>query len=201
MTSRTSGERTTPGWREGRLAGHGVADGRPQVIKIGGSLLARRDWPAALAELLVGRDEPLVVVGGGSVVDGLRAVDAVCPRPPRLMHELAIAAMGITGRLVGDALGLPVIQAAGPPGGVLDVAAWLAENPPADLPASWEVTSDSLAALVARDTGRSLVLVKSVPPPAGLDLAALAAVGWVDAHFPRVAAHHAEITWAAPAAS
>jgi 5-(aminomethyl)-3-furanmethanol phosphate kinase len=204
MTSRASGSPTTHSWREGRLSGQG-AGGRPQVmqpqvIKIGGSLLARPRWPDELAELLVGRDEPLVVVGGGSVVDGLRAVDAASPRSPELVHELAIAAMGITGRLVADALGLPVVQAPGLQAGVLDMAAWLAASPQGDVPASWDVTSDSLAALVARATGRGLVLVKSVPPPVSLDLDALAAAGWVDAHFPRVASALAEITWAAPAA-
>jgi aspartokinase-like uncharacterized kinase len=190
----------TPGWRDGTLAGTGSSAGRALVMKIGGSLLARPMWPDELATLMAGRDGPLVIVGGGSVVDGLRAADAACPRPPELMHELAIAALGITGRLVAEALGLPIVQEVGPEGGVLDVAAWLAANPPADLPASWEVTSDSLAALVARATGRPLALVKSVPPPVAADFTALAATGWVDAHFPCVAAVLAEITWAAPAA-
>lgn len=200
MTSRASGDRKTPRWQEGTLSGQG-SPGRPQVIKIGGSLLARPRWPEELADFLDSRHEPLVVVGGGSVVDGLRAVDAASPRSPELMHELAIAAMGITGRLVADALGLPVVQAPGPGAGVLDMAAWLAASPQGDVPASWEVTSDSLAAVVARVTGRGLVLVKSVPPPAARDLSALAAAGWVDACFPRLAASLAEITWAAPAAN
>jgi len=201
QASRACGEHTPPGWREGALAGTGATAGRRPVIKMGGSLLARPMWPDELATLLAGRDGPLVIVGGGAVVDGLRAADAVSPRPPELMHELAIAAMGITGRLVSEALGLPLVQEPGPRTGVLDMAAWLRANPPADLPASWEVTSDSLAALVARATGRRLMLVKSVPPPAALDLDALAATGWVDAYFPRVASALAEITWAAPAAS
>jgi hypothetical protein len=204
QASRASGERTTLRWRTGVLAGQRSPFERPPVVKLGGSLLSRRDWPDDLADLLngplAGREGPLVIVGGGSVVDGLRAADAASPRRPELMHALAIAAMGITGRLAADALNLPIAQAVGPEGGVLDVAAWLAANPPADLPASWEVTSDSLAALVARATGRGLVLVKSVPPPAALDLEALAAAGWIDTYFPRVASALAEITWAAPAA-
>jgi hypothetical protein len=204
MTSRTGFKipSQTPGWLEGRLAGRGSSAGLPQVIKFGGSLLARPAWPAELAALLAGRDQPLVVVGGGSVVDGLRAVDAACPRPPELIHDLAIAAMGITGRLVADALGLPIVAEAGPRAGVLDMAAWIAASPAAaDLPAGWGVTSDSLAALVAQSTGRRLVLAKSVPPPAAIDLEALAAAGWIDASFPRLAALLVEITWAAPAAS
>jgi len=204
MTSLAGGSPTTPRWQEGTLSGQGAA-GRPQVmqpqiIKIGGSMLARPRWPDELADFLDSRHDPLVVVGGGSVVDGLRVVDAASPRSPELMHELAIAAMGITGRLVADALGLPVVETPGPGAGVLDMAAWLAASPQWDLPASWDVTSDSLAAVVARATSRGLMLVKSVPPPAALDLRGLAAAGWVDAHFPCVAAALAEIAWAAPAA-
>ncbi len=205
QASRTRGERSSPRWRAGVVAGQRSAAGWPPVVKIGGSLLARPEWPDDLTDLfngpLAGSDGPLVIVGGGAVVDGLRAADAASRRRPELMHELAIAAMGITGRLVAEALGLPIVQEVGPEGGVLDVAAWLAANAPADLPASWEVTSDSLAALVARATGRRLVLVKSVPPPAALDLDALAATGWVDTHFPRVASALAEIAWTAPAAT
>ena len=46
------------------------------------------------------------------------------------------------------------------------------------------------------DTGGGLLLAKSVPPPhAGLQ--ALAAAGWIDGHFPAVAAAAGRITWAA----
>ena len=185
-------------WRQGTLrAGPRPAVG--EVVKVGGSLLALHGWPERLAELVAASPAALLVVGGGSVVDGLREIDAVHQRPTPLMHELAIDAMTLTARIVADALDLPVVAlAAG--GGVLDAATWLrSADQAARLPAGWHVTSDSIAALVAAATGRGLLLAKRGPPPVGdHDLERLATAGWVDAHFPVAAAGVATITWAAP---
>ena len=189
----------TVAWQQGMIRGEPQ---RPagHVVKVGGSLLDRPDWPRAIAALVAELKPTLVVVGGGQVVDGLRAIDAACPRPARLMHDLAIDAMSLTARLVADAIGLPVVHGVEAAAGVLDVTGWLrAAGPVAALPVGWHVTSDSIAALVASVTSRGLVLAKSVPPPVGGDdLDALAAAGWVDAHFPLAAAGVAEIGWAAP---
>jgi aspartokinase-like uncharacterized kinase len=55
----------------------------------------------------------------------------------------------------------------------------------AEIPESWEVTSDSLAAWLARCLGAErLVLVKSCPLPEGeMDMAVLSRTGIVDAAF------------------
>ncbi|NCX98202.1 MAG: hypothetical protein EBX35_06420 [Planctomycetia bacterium] len=189
----------TGAWRRGTLRA-GPRAAAAEIVKVGGSLLALRDWPERLAELVAASPAPLLVVGGGRVVDGLREIDAANPRPTPLMHDLAIDAMTLTARIVADALGLPVVALA-TDGGVLDAAAWLrSSGQAARLPAGWHVTSDSIAALVAAETGRGLLLAKRVPPPAGdHDLERLATAGWVDAHFPGAAAAVATITWAAPA--
>jgi hypothetical protein len=196
-------------WQKGMIRGAvpvtpGVSDGasceRSWVIKVGGSLLRRPDWPdeiGALLETLAG--PATIVVGGGAIVDGLRSIDAACPRPPGLMHRLAIEAMGLTAEVVADATGLPI--AAAPMRSsqivVLDAVAWLAQDSrAAALPIGWHVTSDSIAALVAAACGADLLLAKSVPPPAS-DLAELASGGWVDAFFPTAAASLPEIHWAA----
>ncbi len=55
------------------------------------------------------------------------------------------------------------------------------------LPASWDVTSDSIAARVARRLQGELVLLKS-RLPRGATAAAAAAEGYVDAYFPRASA-------------
>jgi hypothetical protein len=56
------------------------------------------------------------------------------------------------------------------------------------LPASWDATSDAVAARVTVVAGAAeLVLLKSAPPPAG-DVAAWAAAGYVDEWLPRVLA-------------
>ena len=193
----------TAAWREGTLR-NGPRPRSGLVVKVGGSLLGLHGWPARLTDLIAALGDrppaPLLIVGGGRVVDGLREIDAAGPRPPALMHDLAIDAMSLTARIVADALGLPVVALADG-GGVLDAATWLrCTDHAAPLPAGWHVTSDSIAALVAAETGRGLLLAKRTPPPeGGHDFERLATSGWVDAHFPVAAATIATITWAAPA--
>jgi aspartokinase-like uncharacterized kinase len=90
---------------------------------------------------------------------------------------------------------------------VLDMAGWLAADPARGegIPASWSVTSDSLAAIVAATHACDLLLAKSVPPPRPpgaareTNLASLAGLGWVDGWFPEAAAGVARVRWAAPA--
>lgn len=193
----------TPAWSFGVVRGvTEPARLHSPVLKVGGSLLLRHDWPTLVRALVAMLDHPLVVVGGGAVVDGLRAIDAASPRPDWLMDDLAIDAMSLTARLVAHALDLTV--ASSPHGRmptVLDVAMWLRETPdPPGLPASWDVTSDSIAAALAEATGRGLVLAKSAPPPTeAASLQLLAGSGWVDAWFPEAIGPTAEVAWAAPA--
>lgn len=188
----------TAGWRYGVLrGGDDIRPGGPLVVKLGGSLLARTAWAAAIADLLAEQVRPhLLVVGGGLVVDGLRAIDAAAPQSAAAMHWRAIEALGITARVVAEALGLPVVRSpSGTAHGVLDVPEWLRGD--ASLPVGWHVTSDSIAAVAARAAGAGLLLVKSVPPPVN-GLEAAAAAGWVDPHFPAAAAALDQIAWAAP---
>jgi aspartokinase-like uncharacterized kinase len=188
----------TAGWRHGVLRGGAeIRTGSPLVVKLGGSLLTRTAWATTIADLLAEQVHPyLLVVGGGPIVYGLRAIDAAAPQSAAAMHWWAIEAMGITARVVAEALGLPLVKSpSGTTQGVLDVPAWLRGE--ASLPVGWHVTSDSIAAVAACSAGAELLLVKSVPPPAH-DLAEAAAAGWVDPHFPAVAAALDRIAWAAP---
>lgn len=208
------------GWQCGELRSascgsiRSAEDGGPVVIRFGGSLLGRSDWPELVAATLElpfpgGRaaGARTLVVGGGSVVEGLRDIARVRQLELSLVHRLAIDGMGITARLVATTLGLPLVNRPGGRHAVLDMAAWLADAPgrAATIPSSWSVTSDSLAAVVAAADGAALLLVKSVPPPvpdAGpgpAGFAPLAAKGWVDGWFPTAAAAVARIGWAAPA--
>jgi hypothetical protein len=205
-------------WRRGWLrggpgdAGHSVRGANgcgPLVAKFGGSLLARPGWPRALRHFLasVPAGRVIVVVGGGSIVDGLRAMDQASPLPEATAHWLAIDALGLTARIVAETLGLSLVDAptAATLPSVLDTPTWLRQAGRADrLPVGWHVTSDSLAALVASELRGTLVLLKSVPPPLpgpGGDLPEmdeLASVGWLDAGFTRAAAVVEQIGWAAP---
>lgn len=186
-------------WIGGSLRSGGVERG--MVLKLGGSLLSHPEWPGLVAPLVLDQPSPLtIVVGGGEIVDALRRIDAVAPRPAAVMHQLAIAAMDVTARLVAQAIGLPLsdrVAADGPV--VLQAAAWLAtDDRGARLPHDWSVTSDSIAATVAAAHGSSLLLAKRVPPDDD-DLDRLAASGWVDRHFATAARTLRTIFWTAPA--
>jgi 5-(aminomethyl)-3-furanmethanol phosphate kinase len=197
-------------WMLGALRSTGGPSGL-EIVKLGGSLLGMHDWPTRVAELVRERGQEraiVIVVGGGAIVDGLRAIDAAAPQEAALMHGLAIELMGSTAKLVAAALALPlVVEPASVAAGVLDVPHWLAAHDyaahdlAARLPAGWEVTSDSIAAWVAATTGGDLLLVKSVPPPACTEapsLDGLTRSGWVDDHFAQAAAALTTIAWAAP---
>lgn len=198
------------------LAPHG-GDAAGLVVKVGGSLFGRSDWPALARDLLdvLGSALPCTfVIGGGAVVDGLRAIDARVRGDDRLVHRLAIDGMGITARYVANVLGLPLVTVprtsagnagrgsshAARDGAILDMAAWLDAMPEreAAIPHSWSVTSDTLAAHVAAAHHLGLLLAKSVPPPPGDSLEDLARTGWIDAAFPGAANAAAGLSWCAP---
>lgn len=176
------------------------------VLKIGGSLLSWPDWPWLLDRLLTGMGAvPLViVVGGGAVVDGLRQIDSAAPQPAKLMHDLALDCMHTLAQLVSKSTGLPLSANPALTGSacVLDAPTWMLTQPAAaSLPASWDVTSDSIAARLASDYSAALMLAKSTPPPAtwhGQSLEPLATAGWVDHFFPTAADDLRTILWAAP---
>ena len=197
----------TKNWIRGCLRqSQGGAGTEALVLKVGGSLLSWPDWPRLLDRLVAGvGDVPLaIVVGGGAVVDGLRQIDAAAPQPAKLMHELALDGMHTLAQLVSKSTGLPL--SANPPltgtACVLDAPTWVLTQPAAaDLPASWDVTSDSIAARLAREHNVALMLAKSAPPPAtwcGASLESLTATGWVDRFFPTAADGLNEIYWTAP---
>jgi aspartokinase-like uncharacterized kinase len=197
-------------WRFGVIRGLQTdGDAGPLVLKIGGSLLSSTGWPRLLDDLIAGLGAiPLtLIVGGGAIVEGLREIDAAAPQPPRLMHDLAVDAMHFTARLVAKTTGLSIMSrpACSAAACILDVPLWLMESGEAKrLPAGWDVTSDSIAARVARGCGAELLLAKAaVPPPypQGDDQAAvrlLAESGWVDRFFPSAAAGLATIRWCTP---
>jgi hypothetical protein len=139
------------------------------VIKIGGSLSARarplRRLMAALGE--AGRAQRLVVVpGGGPLADVVRRLDRRFALGDTAAHWMAILAMDqyahLLARLAGDAVIVrsPRELRAGRLN-VLAPSAWLQRADP--LPHSWSVTSDAIAAWVARELrAGGLVVVKDV---------------------------------------
>ena len=195
---------------EGRWHGAAIAAGDawmgPIVVKFGGSFFSRPDWPElarGLADAATAAAPRTIVVGGGPVVEGLREVDRIRRGDDRLLHDLAIAGMGITARLVAETVGLPLVarppEGRGTPAAILDLSAWIADEPGrvAGLPASWRVTSDSLAARVAARHGLGLILAKCTAPPVeGLE--GLVEAGWIDPCFPDAARGVPWVGWVTP---
>jgi 5-(aminomethyl)-3-furanmethanol phosphate kinase len=144
------------------------------VVKIGGGL-AREAGDDALRGLCrtigqAGGHHPLLVVpGGAAFADAVREHDRRLRLQPATSHRMAILAMDQFGWLLSDLIPgavpctvLAAARAAAARGAtpILLPAALLAGDP---LPASWAVTSDSIAAWVAGAAHAArLVLVKPV---------------------------------------
>jgi aspartokinase-like uncharacterized kinase len=166
---------------------------RPAVIKIGGSCafsLDLRRWTATVAAC---GGRAVVVPGGGSFADAVRAAQPRMGFDDAAAHHMALLAMEQLGRALAsfDARLSPVDTIAAVRRAVRDkaVPVWLATRMAlaADIPASWEVTSDSLAAwLAGKLNAARLVLLKQVElPPNVVSATELAGTGVVDPAFPR----------------
>ena len=187
------------------------------VVKVGGGLAreAGDDALRALCEAIadVGARHPLLVVpGGGDFAGAVRDHDRRFGLRAETAHRMAILAMDQFGWALSDlipgAARRTDLGSVGDRGvSILLPAALLAEHDP--LPASWTVTSDSIAAWVAGAAGAErLVLVKAVAglyrtwPRAGApiprltvdELAALAPAG-VDEHLPAALRAAGVETW------
>jgi 5-(aminomethyl)-3-furanmethanol phosphate kinase len=172
------------------------------VVKVGGGLGddALPGLCAALGEL--GRRHPLLVVpGGAGFADAVREADRRFGLRAATAHRMAILGMEQFGWLLSELIPGAERCADLARAGAGRTTVLLPAALPLDaLPASWDVTSDSIAAWVARQTGAGrLVLVKGVDglfadwPPRGqplgrLSVAELAALrtGGVDAYLPTV---------------
>ena len=181
------------------------------VVKVGGGL-GDSALPALCTTLgELGERHPLIVVpGGAGFADAVRDADRRLGLRAPTAHRMAILGMEQFGWLLSDLIpgavrcaGLPRVRAG-------RTTVLLPAALPLDrLPASWEVTSDSIAAWVAGQIGAGrLVLVKGVDglyadwPPRGeplarLTVAELAALraGGVDEHLPAMLQDASFETW------
>jgi 5-(aminomethyl)-3-furanmethanol phosphate kinase len=177
------------------------------IVKVGGGLDrgAGHDALRALCNTLgeLGERHPLLVVpGGAGFADAVREADRRFGLPAETAHRMAILGMEQFGLLLSELI----------PGAVRcadlsqevsgRTAVLLPAGLPLDaLPASWDVTSDSIAAWVADRAGAGrLVLVKAVDGLHGLarlsvgELAALRTEA-VDAHLPAMLEQARFETW------
>jgi aspartokinase-like uncharacterized kinase len=142
----------------------------------------------------------MVLAGGGGAADFVRGLDRTFGLGNDRSHQLALRSLDLTAHALAALLPALVVvedlDATGPawegrrvpilaPRRFLDEDAARSPDP---LPASWDVTSDAIAARLAERAGADeLVLLKSAPLPAGCDRREASRRGLVDPMFPEIA--------------
>ncbi len=169
------------------------------VVKIGGSLLRSGAATSLLRALPKLTDVRLAIVpGGGTFADTVRAAQSEHHLSEAAAHHMALLAMDMSARMVVD-LADGFVVATTPEEFDLSwsrgtIPVWAPArmaSADANIPESWDMTSDSLSVWLAARLGASrLVVVKSCPVPESMraDAAALAAAGIVDGCFPEAVA-------------
>jgi len=148
-----------------------------------------------------------LVVGGGTLVDVIRDWEPRHQLSAKTAHVLAISTLRVTAELVADLLKCPLISlpvvgpvASGTAEGGASGLVWPSFSGPVvidlsaaaaadrELPASWDVTSDSLALWGARRLqAHRLVLLKAVNPLENLaEIGKIQNLGWIDVYFSRM---------------
>ncbi|HQR51996.1 MAG TPA: aspartate kinase [Burkholderiales bacterium] len=163
------------------------------VVKLGGSLLDAPDILRSWLRPIAGAGGRLVVVpGGGPFADAVRIAQQKTGIDDRTAHRMALVAMEQYGLLLSSLAPSLV------PVDTLDalraalrcerIPVWMPSRMVADakgIDESWEVTSDSLAAWLARELGASMLWLVKSRAIAVQDARQLAELGVVDDAFPR----------------
>jgi len=170
----------------------------PVVLKLGGSLLTIPNLMDRL-EAVIDRLRPspvLIVPGGGAAADIIRDLDRKLQLSPEKAHRDAIAAMSLNAallcrlnrslRLVRNYDEALQVWSEGH-SAVLDADSFLFDQPDKtgvdSLPASWDITSDSIAAWTAGQwQADRVILSKSCDAPE-TNLSALCQLGMIDRAF------------------
>ncbi|PNG26123.1 uridylate kinase [Methylocella silvestris] len=168
----------------------------PIVAKLGGSLAGSPQRDAWLAALCASTRRLILVTGGGPFAGAVRAAQKGMGFDEATAHRLALLAMEQYAIIVAarqDRFALAATRD--------DIAAALARNripvwlpstmvlAAAEIPPSWDMTSDSLAAWLAGElAAREILLIKSRDVGALASARGLAEDGVVDPLFPHFAA-------------
>ena len=166
-----------------------------RVIKLGGSLLLRKDLAAQTVAWLA-RQKPAanwILIGGGSTVDALRKLDQVHHFDQHQLHWKCIELMKVTTSLAREIfphwqyvassadLAKLIVRPDQPREMLIDVAAFYGVELNNQLPCTWETTSDAIAAFLAGCIrADELVLLKSCEIDPGHSFTDLVASGVVD---------------------
>lgn len=175
------------------------------VIKLGGSLLGSPELLKWLEVLTRYGDGKIVIVpGGGILADAVRESQKLSNSSDAVAHKMAVMAMdqyavlmtGLNPALVTAESELEIAER----GWQHRTVVWMPSKmvcADETIPATWQVTSDSLAAwLASRLNAQQLILVKSQRPKLEqISLERLIKDGMVDEHFGDFSAGQNFRTW------
>lgn len=175
-----------------------------RVVKVGGSLIDLPDLADRVRKWLA-RQSPahhVLVAGGGPLAEEVRRWHALRPLKDEAAHWMCVDLLTVTAHLLHARLPeIPLVeddrllcQRVGERScTIFGPARWLRRGEPnlpgVPLPASWDVTSDSIAARLAIALrADELVLLKAALPKLAArdDISELSRSGFVDAMFPRL---------------
>ncbi|MEX0824866.1 MAG: hypothetical protein WD119_01805 [Pirellulaceae bacterium] len=167
-----------------------------RIIKIGGSLLMRRDLPATMTAWLTKQtpaEQTSVMIGGGETIDAMRRLDAIHGLRTADMHWRCIRLLRATfeiarelfpeWRTIETRAAFDAYQGSMANDGIYLIAADAFFLPAAEprLPETWATTSDAIAAhLCQRLAADELVLLKSCAIPENAPLATLLTAQIID---------------------
>jgi 5-(aminomethyl)-3-furanmethanol phosphate kinase len=176
------------------------------VVKVGGSLFDWSELPRRMTAYLDARrarnagEHSVLIAGGGPAANWIRSLDQIHKLGDVTAHRLAVHSLDLTARFLAELLPgslivdqLEMMDAAGDRRAIAimsprQVLAEIERRGASRLPASWDVTSDSIAARIAVYLeARTLVLLKSAPLPHGATRTDAAKLGLVDPMLPSVA--------------
>lgn len=163
------------------------------VIKLGGSLLETAALPVCLAEVNHYTGPVVIVPGGGPFAEQVRIAQSQWHFDDVAAHRMAILAMQQMALLMHSlrpehaiVSDIGRLRAVGQTQSALIWAPQIEQLDEAGIAASWDITSDSLAAwLAGRIDAEELIIVKSAQIPDQTNLQDLQQQGIVDVAFQR----------------
>lgn len=183
------------------MAEHRLTEVCPLVVKVGGSL-SKAGRLGGVLKMLSAAQVPIVIVpGGGPFADAVRSLQRGMSFDDAVAHRLAMLAMEQMAEwMVAQCPGLKVAQTIDEISDCImdgQIPVWAPLHMMGDdeaIPASWSITSDSLAARLAELLDARLILLKSVDAAGHLSAEELARQGVIDTLFPEIVAR-ARISW------
>lgn len=174
---------------------------RPIVVKLGGSLSDSKRLTAILKIVATAQEPCVVVPGGGSFADAVRAAHKKHRLPEPVSHRMALLAMHQTGMMLAamNARLVPAETVAAINQAIAEgrIPVWLpsklveGDN---TISADWRTTSDALAARLAERLRAAVLLVKSCHVDRSHSVARLVREGIVDPAFGDIVAR-SDLAW------